>query len=295
MASKHPVIKGLAIAAAAVVGTAALVAPRRTDSDIDARWKEFERYRYAHRGLHDITKGIPENSLMAYRLAHEGGYGVELDVHLTADHQLVCIHDADTTRVCGEYGIIENLTLDEIREYRLGGTEELIPTFQEALAIYEQPYEGKLLPMIIEVKCEGDNARELTRATVEELDRHKVLYCMESFDPRAIMWLAENRPDIIRGQLSHNYLVQKSYNYLPWSQRMLLTGMFFNVKARPDFIAYRNMDIDKNPFVWLACRVLGGHLVTWTVRDEATMIDREKKGSAVIFERFQPSPRSIVR
>ena len=295
MASKHPVLKTLALGTAAVVGTAALVSPRRTDSDIDNRWKEFERYRYAHRGLHDITQGIPENSLAAYQRAHDAGYGCELDVHLTADKQLVCIHDADTTRVTGEPGIIENLTLEQVREYRLGGTDERIPTFAEALAIYEAKEGEKPLPLVVEVKCEGDNAFELTRATVEELDKHNVLYCMESFDPRALLWLKENRPDIIRGQLSHNYLIQKKYAYLGWPLRIALTTMLFNYRTRPDFIAYRDMDADKNPFVWLSTRVLGGHLVTWTVRDEATMIEREKRGTSVIFERFEPAPRSIVR
>ena len=43
----------------------------------------FFRYDYAHRGLHG--NGVPENSLSAFALAAEKGYGIELDVHLTLD------------------------------------------------------------------------------------------------------------------------------------------------------------------------------------------------------------------
>ena len=57
---------------------------------------------YAHRGLHDGNVKVPENSMKAFRLAVESGYGMELDVQLTRDHQLVVHHDGSTKRVCGE-------------------------------------------------------------------------------------------------------------------------------------------------------------------------------------------------
>ena len=46
----------------------------------------------AHRGLHDNEHGIPENSMAAFQRAVDKGYGIELDVHLTADNQLVVFH-----------------------------------------------------------------------------------------------------------------------------------------------------------------------------------------------------------
>ena len=59
---------------------------------------------YAHRGLHKIDKSIPENSLPAFEAAARIGYGVELDVHLTRDDELVVFHDDDLKRVCGVEG-----------------------------------------------------------------------------------------------------------------------------------------------------------------------------------------------
>ena len=45
----------------------------------------FTHVNYAHRGLHDIKNGIPENSLAAFRLSAEAGYGTEFDIQLSRD------------------------------------------------------------------------------------------------------------------------------------------------------------------------------------------------------------------
>ena len=57
------------------------------------RWKDFLGWDYAHRGLHDNLWGIPENSLPAFQAAVDKGYGIELDVHITADHQLIVLRN----------------------------------------------------------------------------------------------------------------------------------------------------------------------------------------------------------
>ena len=64
-------------------------------------WQTLSGYRYAHRGLHDLNAGRPENSLGAFRAAAEAGFGAELDVHLMADGALAVVHDSDLERVCG--------------------------------------------------------------------------------------------------------------------------------------------------------------------------------------------------
>ena len=48
---------------------------------------------HAHRGLHTKDKTVPENSLPAFRTAAEAGYGVELDIQLSRDGQVVVFHD----------------------------------------------------------------------------------------------------------------------------------------------------------------------------------------------------------
>ena len=65
------------------------------------KWQHLTGWDYAHRGLHDNEHGIPENSMAAFQRAVDKGYGIELDVHLTADNQLVVFHDDTLTRMCG--------------------------------------------------------------------------------------------------------------------------------------------------------------------------------------------------
>ena len=79
------------------------------------RGEAIPRIPYAHRGLH--SESVPENSLAAFRLAAEKGYGIELDVHLTKDDRLVIIHDETIDRTSNGSGWVKDMTLDEIREY----------------------------------------------------------------------------------------------------------------------------------------------------------------------------------
>lgn len=62
---------------------------------------------FAHRGYHCIEKGIPENSIPSFRAAISRGYGIELDVHLSKDGQLIVFHDDTLERICGRPEQIE--------------------------------------------------------------------------------------------------------------------------------------------------------------------------------------------
>ena len=100
--------------------SAALVAP-------------FTGRNFAHRGLHSPDKSVPENSLAAFRLAAEAGYGIELDIQLSKDGQVVVFHDDTLDRVCGVKGRVDAYTLEQLQQMRLCKTEERIPLFTEVL------------------------------------------------------------------------------------------------------------------------------------------------------------------
>ena len=72
---------------------------------------------HAHRGLHTKDKTVPENSLPAFRAAAEAGYGVELDIQLSRDGQVVVFHDDTLDRVCGVHGRVDEFTFEELRPY----------------------------------------------------------------------------------------------------------------------------------------------------------------------------------
>ena len=66
-----------------------------------ADFSAFAKYDYAHRGLHDKDNGVPENSLKAFALAAQCGFGMELDLQLTKDNRVVVHHDHSIQRPAG--------------------------------------------------------------------------------------------------------------------------------------------------------------------------------------------------
>lgn len=242
-------------------------------------WEVLSRYRYAHRGLHDRARGIPENSLAAFRQAVERGYGAELDVHLTRDGSLVVIHDDSLLRTAGVDVNVSSLTADQLSQYRLEGTQEKIPFLEEVLPLFE----GKA-PLVVELKVEK-NAARLAQAACQVLDRYRVNYCIESFHPRVLMWLKRHRPDICRGQLSQNFIRERSG--MPLVAAVVMTNVLTNLVTCPDFVSYKWRD-HRRLSLFLAKRLWRGHEMSWTIRDSASMRRVEQEGCLPIFEQFQP-------
>ena len=233
---------------------------------------------YAHRGLHG--NGLPENSMAAFRAALEHGYGIELDVHLMKDGNLAVIHDSPLLRTTGQAGEIEDLTTEDLPRYNLENTDETIPTFRQVLDLFD----GKA-PMIVEIKTHNNNFAAVAEAVCNMLQDYQGAYCLESFDPRCIIWLRQNRPDLIRGQLSYNYFSSK--NPLPFSMKFLLTNHLLNCLSKPDFVAYnfRHRHVIGN---FLARKIWGVQGVSWTIRTPEDCAKAKAEGWLPIFEGFIP-------
>lgn len=234
---------------------------------------------YAHRGLHG--NGVPENSMDGFRRALEKGYGVEFDVHLLKDGGLAVIHDSGLKRTTGADGAVEDLTVQELGNYRLEGTDETIPTFQQVLALFD----GKV-PLIIELKAEHGNHAALAEAACKALEGYEGAYCIESFDPRCILWLRKNRPDIIRGQLAANFLGSGSSGRGPVLD-FVLTNLMMNFLTQPDFIAYKFQD-RKGLAPRICDKFWRIQSVSWTLRKQEELDAAVAEGSLPIFEYFEP-------
>lgn len=238
--------------------------------------EELQNYVYAHRGLHDSQK--PENSLAAFRSAVDHGYGAELDVHLLKDGSLAVIHDSTLQRTTGKEGRVEDLTAEELPNFFLQGTQETIPLFTDVL----KTFDGKT-PLIVELKCVDGNHAQLCETAMKLLDQYDGLYCIESFDPRAVAWLRKHRPDVCRGQLSENWMGRKMG--VPAFLRWAMTYHIANVYTRPDFIAYKFAD--RKIFGTDICRkVLGVAGVSWTLKTREELAEATKDGWIPIFEDF---------
>ncbi len=228
----------------------------------------------AHRGLHDLDPGTPENSLAAFRKAVNAGFAVECDIHLTADGEVVVFHDSDLHRVCGVDGTVETMTLAKLRECRLNGTEQTIPTLRELLALVD----GRV-PILIEFKCDGKNYRALCEAANAILCDYPDIYLVQSFYPLALWWYKKNRPDVCRGQLSSGFKGEAPV-------RRLLARLLFNFLSRPDFVSYNHEYAHR--FSLVLNILLGAFPVGWTFCSLEEVQNGKHRFRTYIFELFLP-------
>ena len=233
----------------------------------------FMGMNFAHRGLHSRDMAVPENSIEAFRLAASAGYGIELDVQLSRDGQVVVFHDDTLDRVCSVQGRVDEYTLAELRQLSLCGTRHHIPLFSEALeAIHGRG------PLIVELKS-GRRNRELCEKTYKLLSDYRGDVCIESFDPFIVGWFRLHARDLVRGQLSMPGRFYAESVKKPMA--FLLSRCLMDFVSRPQFIAYRIGH--RPPTVRLAER-LGAMRVGWTSHEPRN----ERGRDAVIFEFYKP-------
>lgn len=279
----------------------------------------FTQTYIAHRGLFDNDTNAVENSIAAFRRAVIAGYGIELDVQLTADNKLVVFHDKSLLRMCGVEIQPSETSYEELKQYSLLKSNEKIPLFSEVLAVVA----GRV-PMIIEIKPEGNPART-AEALARSMENYQGDYCIESFHPQALRWYRKNRPEVLRGQLSENFVKvgwqfvtsrmkksesmtalnreasenkskNKNKNRKPGAvnkdsigilKRILLANLLFNFYGKPDFIAYHHRH--SSQFSYSLCRKLYKPVnAAWTIRSEKELEESRKIYQIVIFDSFIP-------
>lgn len=239
----------------------------------------FDGWYYAHRGFHDNKSQAPENSLEAFRLAVENGYGIELDVQLTKDLVAVVFHDYDLKRACKVDKKVSDLTYEELQQYKLFKSQERIPTFREVLECID----GKV-PIIVELKIPW-KPHDTCMAASKELDSYKGLYCIESFNPFGLCWYKKHYPSIIRGQLSTDFVKEEIEGSS--MQYFILKHLLFNFLTKPDFIAYHHKY--KNGLSFTVCRKLyRTWSVAWTIKSQEILEACKDCYDTFIFERFKP-------
>ena len=217
----------------------------------------------AHRGLH-APGGPVENTLEAFAAARDGGYGVELDVHLSADGVPVVFHDfafADGQR-------LGDVPLDAMPEH--------VPTLVASLDVL------LTVPVMVEIKQEGLRVGALERAVAQVLDAHAGPHCIASFHPASVAWFARNRPATVRAFT----LTDQDDAPMP----AVLRDRFATLRPlgllRPHALSFDVRGLPTAATVrW---REEGGTLTTWTVRDEATLATARAHADGMIFEGVTP-------
>ena len=254
-----------------------LIAPGK-----NKRMQNFKNKKYAHRGLHGTVGYLDfaaENSLTAFARAVEHGFGIELDVQVSKDGEVVVFHDNTLKRVTGAEGRIKDFTLAELKELSLLGTADTIPTLSEVLELVD----GRV-PLLVELKETGTD-HTISEQTVKVLKDYKGDFIVESFSPIAFGAFRKNMPDVPRGFLSDKLTRNKSERTLKHriTQRYLLTFI-----GRPSFLAihHKRSRLFPIPLIKLLFRV---PTIAWTVKSQEEELAAYKNGfDGVIFENYIP-------
>lgn len=239
---------------------------------------KFDKY-IAHRGLHAKELWAPENSLEAFRRAIYKGIAIEIDIHLTKDNQIAVFHDDNLFRMTGVNKNINELTMQELKQLRLQGTSEHIPSLYEVLKLVN----GKV-PLLIEIKDTTKKIGKLERVFAYQMRYYKGYWAVQAFNPFRLNWFRKNMPKIPRGQLitqhhDDNLVIRFVKNF---SSKPIV----WEHLSKPQFLSYdlRYISIDT---VLLAIQN-SCELFTWCATTPELLIEAEKFSESIIFEGFIP-------
>lgn len=226
----------------------------------------------AHRGYYNNKKGIPENSVLAFKKAIDNNYLIELDVRLTKDQKLVVFHDDNLKRVCGVNKRVKDLTYRELLKYNLFNTTLKVPLFSDVIKLVN----GRV-PILIETKYHNRYG-VLEKILINELSNYKGLYAIQSFYPMALLWLKRNTKDIPIGLLSSNF--KNDLNRLKSIiGKTLILDLFF----KTDFISY---DVKGLPNNYLSYKRYKKKIVIWTIKNKKDYDLARQYTDSLICENF---------
>ncbi|HEY8004389.1 MAG TPA: glycerophosphodiester phosphodiesterase [Phenylobacterium sp.] len=251
--------------------------PLLRDAKFGEAWERLFSPAVAHRGLWS-PDGPPENSLAAFQGACAAGYGIELDVQLSADGEAMVFHDEDLERMTGARGRLSDRTTAELGELRLKGSDERIPTLVETLALV-----GRRAMVHVELKTPYGHVGPLEQRTHEILIDHAGPVCVIGFNPYSHAWFAERFPGVLRGLDSYSY---RKAPQMAEAQRESFARLEHVSIAKPHFLA---LGLDMLPCPRAAAlRDDGLPIVAWTVRRPEQWEAIRDGCDNLIFEGFCP-------
>ncbi|MFX1277436.1 MAG: glycerophosphodiester phosphodiesterase [Promethearchaeota archaeon] len=136
-----------------------------------------------HRGAKKIA---PENTIKAFEKAIElkADY-IEFDVHLSKDNEIIIMHDGNTFRTTGHFGLIRKMTLDKLKQLDAGEGEK-VPTLDELIEVAKNKIKFQL-----EIKATGMAEKvveklrkaELINSTIISSFKHDELLNVQKIEP----------------------------------------------------------------------------------------------------------------
>jgi glycerophosphoryl diester phosphodiesterase len=236
----------------------------------------------AHRGLHDISRGIVENMPAAAQAAINGNFAIECDIQLSADGEAMVHHDNALGRLTEGSGALLTKTAAELTAVTFKNTPERMMTLGDLCALVA----GRV-PLVIEVKSHFDGDRKLVKRMAEVLASYKGPAVGMSFDPDQVVALRELIPHLVRGITAEREYTAEEWPEASAEQRRGMTHLRHYFRTRPHFVAYW---VNELPAAapWIANKLFGLPLLTWTVRTPEQRARAAQHADQMIFEGFLP-------
>ncbi len=238
----------------------------------------------AHRGLHDKSEGVIENTVSAAEAAIAHGFPIELDVQLTADNEAIVFHDFELERLTGESGPVAARKLSDLTRIDITGARggDKIPSLKQFL----DAIAGRV-PLVVEIKSKFNGDMTLTKRTIEILKDYSGPFVIKSFDPDIVTHLRHNAPGITRGIIGELEYASKADSFMTDELRHRLSNLLHFSESQPQFVSWKVHNLPcAAPYL---CRLIGNlPLMAWTVRNPEDRARAEKNADQMVFEGFLP-------
>jgi glycerophosphoryl diester phosphodiesterase len=236
----------------------------------------------AHRGLHNSTLGLVENTAGAVWAAIAAGYGIEVDVQLSGDGEAMVHHDDALGRLTEGDARLDRLSAAELKKVAFRNSAERMLTLGDLCDLVN----GRAT-ILIELKSRFDGDVRLANRVAEVLSAYAGPAAPMSFDPWQIVALRHKARAIARGIIAAKYRPHPYWDQMPAWMRHGMGYLLTALVARPHFIAYAAADLPALAPMF-ANNVLGVPVLAWTVHNHAERQRALRFANQIIFEGFQP-------
>jgi len=236
----------------------------------------------AHRGLHDASAGVIENTASAFSAAIAGGYGMETDLQISADGEAMVHHDDALGRLTEGSGRLADMAAAELKKVRFKASADRILTLSELCDLV-----GGRATLVLELKSHFDGDRRLVQRSADVLANYTGPVAVMSFDPAMIeivRWIA---PHLTRGIVAERHYAHHEWDRFSGAEKRSMAFMLHTSRTRPHFIAYGVKDL---PAVapLIARTIFRLPLLTWTVRSDDDRGRAARWADQMIFEDIRP-------
>lgn len=236
----------------------------------------------AHRGLHDAAAGAVENTAGAFAAAIAANYGIECDLQVSADGEVMVHHDDALGRLTEGSGRLADMSAASLKAVRFKASGERMLTLSELCE-----WVAGRVTLLLELKSRFDGDTRLAQRVATTLRDYGGPVAAMSFDPDTVAALRELAPRLARGIVAQRRYPQAEWPALPRGRAFVLAHLLHFARTRPHFIAYAVRDLPAAAPL-IARSVFGCPLLTWTVRSEDDRRRAKRHADQTIFEGWRP-------